>query len=95
LAVAQSLTCVANVEDVARGVRVGAERKRVSKGRPLTEFLKFQVKGNQFVAQQVELHMHYLKKDPHSREIAFDKEKAVPEALQARFDTIASENQDI
>jgi fatty acid synthase subunit alpha, fungi type len=59
------------------------------------EFLKFQAEQDQFAAQQVELHMHYLKKDPRSGEIAFDKEKAVSEALQARLDAIAQEHGDM
>src|SRR5215471_4903084 len=59
------------------------------------EFLKFQAKQDQFATQQIELYMRYLKKDPCSGEIAFDKEKAASEALQAKLDTIAREHGDV
>ena len=39
------------------------------------EFLKFQAEQEQFAVQQIDLYMHYLKKDPRSGDIAFDKER--------------------
>ena len=56
------------------------------------EFLKFQAEQEQFAVHQIELHMRYPKKDLHSGEIAFNKEKAVLEALQAKLDTIVCEH---
>jgi fatty acid synthase subunit beta len=58
------------------------------------EFTKFQTEQQHFVAQHIELYMRYLKKDSRSGEIAFDKEKANSEALQAKLDSIAKEHGD-
>ncbi|KDQ57051.1 hypothetical protein JAAARDRAFT_35647 [Jaapia argillacea MUCL 33604] len=59
------------------------------------EFIKFQAEQEQFVAQQVELYMRHLKRDPRAGEIAFDKEKATSTSLQARLDSIAREHGDV
>jgi fatty acid synthase subunit alpha, fungi type len=58
------------------------------------EFLKFQAEQEQFVGQQIELFMRYLKKDSRAGEIAYDKEKATVAALQAKLDSIAKEHGD-
>jgi fatty acid synthase subunit alpha len=59
------------------------------------EFLKFQAEQERFAAQHIELYMRYLKRDPRSGEIAFDKEKANSAALQAKLDNIAKEHGDL
>ncbi|EIN09976.1 fatty acid synthase [Punctularia strigosozonata HHB-11173 SS5] len=58
------------------------------------EFLKFQAEQEQFVGQQIELFMRYLKKDSRAGELAYDKEKATVAALQAKLDSIAKEHGD-
>jgi fatty acid synthase subunit alpha, fungi type len=58
------------------------------------EFLKFQAEQEQFAAQHIELYTRYLKKDSRSGEIAYDKEKANSDALQAKLDSIAKEHGD-
>ncbi|KAK0450204.1 fatty acid synthase [Armillaria borealis] len=58
------------------------------------EFLKFQADQEQFAAQHIELYMRYLKRDSRAGEIAFDKEKAHSEELQAKLDSIAKEHGD-
>jgi fatty acid synthase subunit alpha len=58
------------------------------------EFLKFQAEQERFAAQHVELYMRYLKHDPRSGEIAFDKVKLNSLALQAHLDSIAKEHGD-
>ncbi|KZT29627.1 fatty acid synthase [Neolentinus lepideus HHB14362 ss-1] len=59
------------------------------------EFTKFRAEQEQFVTQQIEVFMRYLKRDPRAGEIAFDKEKANTVALQARLDTIMREHGDV
>jgi fatty acid synthase subunit beta len=59
------------------------------------EFMKFQAEQQHFAAQHIELYMRYLKRDSRSGEIAFNKEKANSEALQAKLDSIAKEHGDI
>jgi fatty acid synthase subunit beta len=58
------------------------------------EFLKFQAEQEKFAAQNIELYMHYLKRDSRSGKILFDKEKANFAALQAKLDSIAKEHGD-
>jgi fatty acid synthase subunit alpha len=58
------------------------------------EFLKFQVEQNQFVGQQIDLFMRYLKRDPRAGELAHDREKANALELQAKLDSIAREHGD-
>jgi fatty acid synthase subunit alpha len=58
------------------------------------EFLKFQADQHQFVGQQIDLYMRYLKRDPRAGELAYDKEKANTLALQAKLDAIAREHGD-
>ncbi|KAK0213643.1 fatty acid synthase alpha subunit-like protein, partial [Armillaria fumosa] len=59
------------------------------------EFLKFQADQEQFAAQHIELYVRYLKRDSRAGEIAFDKEKAHSEELQAKLDSIAKEHGDV
>jgi fatty acid synthase subunit alpha len=59
------------------------------------EFLKFQAEQERFAAQHIELYMRYLKRDPRSGEIAYDKEKANSAALQAKLDSVMREHGDL
>lgn len=58
------------------------------------EFLKSQSEQEQFVGQQIELFMGYLKKDSRAGELAYDKEKATVAALHAKLGSIAKEHRD-
>jgi fatty acid synthase subunit alpha len=58
------------------------------------EFLKFQAEQSQFVGQQIDLFMRYLKRDPRAANIAHDREKTNALALQAKLDSIAREHGD-
>ncbi|KAF8638240.1 hypothetical protein AX17_002262 [Amanita inopinata Kibby_2008] len=58
------------------------------------EFLKFQADQHQFAAQHVELYMRYLGRDSRAGELAYDKEKANSNLLQARLDSILREHGD-
>lgn len=60
-----------------------------------SEDLKFQTEQEQLAAQQIELWMHYLKKDSRAGEIEYDAEKVNTEQLQARLDAIAKEHGDL
>ncbi|EPQ52677.1 hypothetical protein GLOTRDRAFT_112049 [Gloeophyllum trabeum ATCC 11539] len=59
------------------------------------EFLKFRSEQDQFVSQQIEVFMRYLKRDPRAGEIAYDKEKANSAVLQGRLDNIVREHGDV
>jgi fatty acid synthase subunit alpha len=60
------------------------------------EFLKFQSDQEKFAAQHVELYMCYLGCDSRTgaREVAFDQERAISLALQAKLDSINNEHGD-
>jgi hypothetical protein len=58
----------------------------------IEDFLKFQTEQGQFAAQHIKLYIRYLKRDFHSDDIAFGKEKADSIDLQAKSDSIAKEH---
>ena len=58
------------------------------------EFMKFRTEQEQFVSQQMEVYMRYLKRDSRSGDILFDKEKARSSTLQSRLDSITREHGD-
>ena len=56
------------------------------------EFQKFRAEQEQFVGQQMEVYMRYLKRDSRSGDILFDKEKARSATLQSRLDGVTREH---
>ena len=58
------------------------------------EFLKFQSEQEQFVSQQIELFMRYLKRDSRAGEKAFEKEKTGSDSLQSKLDSVLKEHGD-
>lgn len=59
------------------------------------EFLKFRSEQEQFVGQQMEVYMRYLKRDSRSGDILFDKEKERSATLQSQLDSIIREHGDL